>query len=44
VVHEDLVMIEHYLERGHIGGRAEYPEIFSQVRFDIRGGQFCRPQ
>jgi hypothetical protein len=44
VAYEDLVVIEHYLGRGHRRGRAEYPEIFSRVRFDIRGGQFRRPQ
>ena len=38
------MVFEHYQERDHRRGRAEYPELFSRVRFHIRGGQFRRPQ
>jgi hypothetical protein len=41
VAYEDLVLIEHYLRRGHVGGRAEYPELFSRVQFQLRGGLYC---
>ena len=40
VAHEDLIVIEHYLERGHVGGRAEYSELFSRVQFKLRGGLY----
>ncbi len=44
VPHEDLMVFEHYQERDHRRGRADYPELFSRVRFHIRGGRFRRPQ
>jgi hypothetical protein len=44
VAHEDLMVFEHSLECGYVRGLAKEMDLFSRVRFDIRSGQFRRPQ